>query len=244
MFSPGAEHHASEEPFGHPDGSGSGAGGGASSSSAGGGHRPPDAPSRKDLTRLIERSADGDAVAAEELWRAVYGHLRDIAQRQLRRESYRTCQPTTLVHEAYLRLIGSQPMPFRNRRHFFGAAARAMRQILVDESRRRQALKRGRGRAAVRMHDSSWVIDCEQDGRTPSSRLDALDVLALNEALERLEARDSRLAEIVHLRFFGGLTVEETAELLGLSPRTVASDWAFARAWLSRELATRTGTRA
>lgn len=199
---------------------------------------------QRPLTRLIQLSADGDPGASEELWRAVYQQLRMIALHQLRHESDHPCQPTTLVHEAYLRLIGSQRLDFRNRRHFFGAAARAMRQILVEESRRRRTLKRGGGRKPLSYQDPSAAIGCERDARTPSSQLDMLDLIALSEALDRLEAHSPRLAEIVHLRFFGGLTIAETAELLGLSERTVASDWAFARAWLSRELATRTGTRA
>ncbi len=196
------------------------------------------------LTRLIERSVRGDARASEELWRTVYEQLRVIARRTLRNESQTPCQPTTLVHEAYLRLVGARGLSFRNRRHFFGAAARAMRQILVDESRRRRSLKRGGGQNVIPYEDSPAALNCEQDARTPSSRLDALDLIALSEALDRLEAQDARLAEIVNLRFFGGLTVDETAELLGLSPRTVASDWAFARAWLSRELRAQGGTRA
>ncbi len=195
------------------------------------------------LTVLIQRAADGDSGAAERLWQMVYDHLRAIAVRQLARESDGRLEPTTLVHEAYLRLIGTQRFDFENRRHFFGAATRAMRQILVDESRRRKSLKRGGGREPLSYEQTGAACVCAGDAHTPPSGPDAIDLIALNEALDRLEAYCPRLVEIVHLRFFGGLSIAETAELLDVSPRTVASDWAFARAWLSRELATQSGTR-
>jgi RNA polymerase sigma factor (TIGR02999 family) len=143
----------------------------------------------------------------------------------MRRErSDHTLQPTALVHEAYLRLIDQRGVDWHNRAHFFGIAARMMRRILVDRARRRQAAKRDG--AAYRISGSGDLVEAERDP----------DLLALNRALDGLEALDPRQARIIELRFFGGLTVEETAEVVGISTATVKREWQTARAWLAREL--------
>jgi RNA polymerase sigma factor (TIGR02999 family) len=182
--------------------------------------RPPD----ERVTRLLDAAADGDSGAASDLLPVVYDELRRLARAQLRRESPgQTLQPTALVHEAFLRLVGPADLEWKGRGHFFGAAARAMRRILVERARRRRRIKHG-----GRLHRT----DLEPD------RIEApeqgIDVLALHEALDRLEARDRRKSEVVHLRYFAGLSVEETAAALNLSPTTVKSEWNFARAWLRR----------
>ncbi len=184
-------------------------------------------------TRLLAAAGKGDPLAAEKLWRLVYDELRNLARRYLSSEPS-ACQleTTTLVHEAFLRLVGNDPAHYHNRRYFFAAAARAMRRILIDDARRRGRAKRGGGRAPVSLEDlPAPAMPCSGAGDLPG-----LDLVALGEALDRLEALDARLAEVVYLRFFAGLGVEDTAELLGVSPRTVEKDWAFARAWLKREL--------
>jgi len=156
----------------------------------------------------------------------VYQELRQMAHRQLLRESaHATLDTTTLVHETYLKLVGDRQTPMRNRRYFFGAAARAMRQVLVDAARRRQSLKRGAG-----VRPSTF-----DDARVAAEDL-AAEVVDLDEALRRLAVDYPRQADVVECRFFGGLDVEETAEALDLSPRTVKRDWALAKAWLYREL--------
>jgi RNA polymerase sigma factor (TIGR02999 family) len=163
----------------------------------------------------------------DELFPLVYGELRRIAAREMRREKPgRTLQTTALVHEAYLRLIKDASLSFESRAHFLGIAARAMREILIEHARARAARKRGGG--AVRLTLSDVVAP------VPSP---AIDVLALDEALQRLARLDERHARVVELRYFGGLSVEETAAALDLSPATVKRAWTLARAWLYRELA-------
>lgn len=175
-----------------------------------------------DFTSLIDRARAGDETARDSFWRLVYGELRSLADRELAGErSGHTLQPTALVNEAYLRLAGKGPLLWESRAHFFGAAARAMRQVLVDHAR-----ARGRKKRAGAPLDVSGV---GVDG------LD-LDLLSLDEALDRLEALDPRKARVVALRFFAGLSVREVARLLGVAAGTVSGDWKIAKMWLLREL--------
>jgi RNA polymerase sigma factor (TIGR02999 family) len=185
------------------------------------------------VSRILAAASEGEAKAAEELLPLVYDELRALARRQLAAEPRgQTLQATALVHEAYLRLVKSDPVDWEGRRHFFGAAAQAMRRILIERARRRAAAKHGGGRDRITLDD----IGAAQ-GTAP------IDLLALHEALARLERRDPRMGEIVMLRFFAGLGVEETAAALGLSPRTVKRDWAVARAWLFEEMSGKGKTR-
>jgi RNA polymerase sigma-70 factor, ECF subfamily len=185
-------------------------------------------PARGDVTRLLTDAASGDELAAASLFAIVYDDLRRVAAAALRRErSDHTLQPTALVHEAYLRLAEAPDDGWHNRHHFLATAARAMRRILVDHARSRKAHKRGRGQARVPLDEvdvASPVVDAD------------LDLVALDEALARLAALDPRQARIVELRFFGGLTVEETAAIVDVSTRTVKREWQVARVWLKREM--------
>jgi RNA polymerase sigma factor (TIGR02999 family) len=167
----------------------------------------------------------GDTEARDRLFPLVYEELRQVARRALRRERPdHTLRPTELVHEAFLKL-GAAEVPWQDRAHFFGIAARAMRQILVDHARRRQAGKRGGGMIATTLED----IGAEQS-------LPPEELLALDAALDLLEQQDARLRALVEYRFFGGLSDREIAELLQISERTVNRDWAKARAWLHKEV--------
>jgi RNA polymerase sigma factor (TIGR02999 family) len=180
-----------------------------------------------DITRLLQRWCDGDRKAWDALLPIVYKELRRLAQSQLRAERKgHTLQPTALVHEAYLRLCGQREMQLEHRAHFFGAAARVMRRILVDHARKHRAQKRGGGAALVR--DFADAAEAMVDVR--------FDHEALDEALRMLEAIAPEKARVVELRYFGGLSVPETAECLELSPATVKRHWSFARAWLYRRL--------
>jgi RNA polymerase sigma factor (TIGR02999 family) len=182
---------------------------------------------RTDVTELLGRSRAGDHGARDELFAKVYAELRQIADRFLARErTGLTLQPTDMVHEAYLRLTGGGAASFENRAHFFGAAARAIRRILIDRARARRRARRGGGKRPLPLEAAAALGTGE-----PS-----LDLLALDEALERLAALDPLKAQMVELRFFGGLTADETAAALGTSPSTVAREWRFVRAWLHREL--------
>jgi RNA polymerase sigma-70 factor (ECF subfamily) len=175
---------------------------------------------------LLARVGAGDEAAMAELMPFVYDELHRIAARYMRRERPgQTIQATALVHEAYLRLLKDRAKNWQTRAHFVGIAANAMRQILVERARARGASKRG-GHAARVTVDEGLL-----PGPVPSVDLEALD-----EALERLQRLDPRQARIVELRFFGGLTVEEAAEAMGISPATLKRDWTVARAWLKREL--------
>lgn len=163
---------------------------------------------------------------AAELMPAVYAELRRLAAALSGRlPPGQTLQPTALVHEAYLRLVGDQDPGWEGRRHFFGAAARAMRNILVEQARRKGAQKHGGGGRRVELTEGLAVIEPPVD-----------DLLAVNEAIQKLEAEKPHLAEIVMLRYFAGLSVDETAGVLGMSASTVAREWRFARAWLTRQL--------
>jgi RNA polymerase sigma factor (TIGR02999 family) len=177
------------------------------------------------LTLLLTRWSDGDRGAGEEAMALVYGELHRVAQAYMRHERRdHTLQPTALVHEAFLRLSEGASVNWTDRAHFFRLAARAMRRILTDHARRIRAAKRGGG-GKVPLRESKLMVE----GRD-------LDVLALDEVLGRLAELDPRQATIVELRFFGGLTVEETAATLDLAPITVKRDWRSARAWLKSEL--------
>ncbi len=186
------------------------------------------------VTLLLESAAAGDARSAEALLPLIYDELRRLAAAQLRHEpNGLTLQPTALVHEAYLKLLGGEDIKWNGKRHFFAAAATAMRRILVDRARYYQSEKHGgkMGRAAL---DSAALTIADP---TPSPDDAPVNLLKLNSALERLESNDPRQAEVVMLRYFAGLGVEQTAEALGVSQATVKNDWAYARAWLRRELA-------
>ncbi len=180
-----------------------------------------------EVSRILGAVARGDARAARDLLPLVYDELRRLAAHKLaREEAGQTLQPTALVHEAYVRLVGDGEGPaWEGRRHFFAAAAEAMRRILIDNARRKRAEKRGGGQAR-RDVDLSEVLAPEVGE----------DVLALNEALDKLAAADPPVAELVKMRYFGGLTVKQAAEVLGVSPRTADAYWAYARAWLLTEL--------
>lgn len=182
---------------------------------------------RGEVTALLEAWSRGEEEAPERLIELVYGELRAIAGNYFRRERAAvTLQPTGLVHEAYLKLVDQTRVEWRNRGHFFAVASQAMRRILVDHARARAAEKRGAGAAPV-----SLGVDIAQE--TPVA---PIDVLALDQALGRLAAADPDQARIVELRFFGGLTLEETAESVGRSLATVKREWRTARAFLHREL--------
>lgn len=180
-----------------------------------------------DVTRLLNAASSGDAVAMSSLFDVLYRELRRLAVAAMRAERRdHTLQPTALVHEAFMRLA-DEHTSLQNRHHFFGVAAIAMRRILVEHARARHAAKRGG-------HAPRVAID---DVDVPAAEVaDGLDIAALDDALTRLSAIDGRQARIVELRFFAGLTVEETAAVTGLSPRTVKRDWRMSRAWLRREM--------
>lgn len=181
---------------------------------------------REDVTQVLEQLRNGDERAADKLLPLVYDEFRALARHYLSQERHNhTLQPTALVHEAYMKLVDQSRVDWHGKSHFFAVAAQAMRRILVDHARSRQRDKRGGGRARVVL-DEAVALSPQKDE----------DVLALDEALERLAAIDPRQAKVVELRFFGGLSVEEVAQALGVSKRTVEGDWTFARAWLSREL--------
>jgi RNA polymerase sigma factor (TIGR02999 family) len=176
------------------------------------------------FTVLLQRWQDGDAGAGETLLARVYAELRGLAALWLRDSGGVTLQPTALVNEGLLKLLG-QVGQFESRAHFFGSAARAMRQVLVDAARRRQADKRGGGEAALTL------------GAADAQGADPIDLLLLDDVLRQLEALDARQARIVELRYFVGLSIEETAAALELHPSSVNREWAMARAWLRRALA-------
>ncbi len=178
------------------------------------------------LSRTLQRAIDGDAHASEELLPLVYDQLRSLAKARMRKvPPGNTLQPTALVHEAYLRVAGKEEVNWNSRGHFFAAAAQAMRQILVDQVRRKRAVKHGGDRQRLDVDDLEIAIQGPE-----------LDVLALHQALEKLEKEDPRKAQMVLLRYFGGLDREETANCMDISVRTVDRDWRYVVAWLHREL--------
>ncbi len=179
------------------------------------------------VTRLLLQWTEGDKQALEDLLPLVYDELRRLAKSYLQRERPgHTLQSTALVHEAYMRLV-DQNVSWQSRAHFFGIAAQMMRRILVDHARGKNAAKRGDGACKVTL-DEGLVAQEERD----------VNVLALDEALTKLSAFDLQQSQIVELRFFAGLSIEETAEILKISPATVKRDWAMAKAWLYREMQT------
>ena len=183
-------------------------------------------PSRDDVTALLDAWTRGNPTALNQLLPLVYAELRRIASIQLRNErAGHTLQPTALVHEVYLRLVDQRQVDWRNRAHFFGAAAQLMRRILVDHARRHRADKRGGGAPSVPLEDVSEPVAPE-----------GIPILALDSALERLAKFDGELARIVVLRAFGGLTIDDAAYVLQVSTATVERDWRTAKAWLGREL--------
>ena len=178
------------------------------------------------ITQLLLKWSEGDSSAREKLMPLVYDELRRLASAYLRRERpNHTLQPTALVNEAYLRLVDQQKVEWQNRAQFFGLAARLMRNILVDHARSQQAMKRGGQHYSVSLSRADRVSEKPE-----------IELLALHEALERLATHDQQKGRIVELRFFGGLTIEETAEVLEISHATVERDWKMARAWLRCEL--------
>lgn len=185
------------------------------------------------ITGLLDAAARGNNAARERLWSAIYMELRRVAQHQCKHDQPgRGPHPTTLVHETYIRLVGEKSdREWANRKEFFAAAARAMRAIRIDDARTRGRLKRGGGKRPASLVESSDVADRKSDAESSAEEL-----LALDEALKKLEHQDPRKAEIVNLRYFAGLTQEEIAGVLGLSLRTVVQEWRIARVWLHREL--------
>jgi len=184
------------------------------------------APAESPVTALLVRWRSGDAAALESLIPLVYSELRSLAHHYLRQERPgHTLQSTALVHEAYVRLVGRNPPSLSNRSHFFGVAARLMREILVDHARAERAAKRGGGAPTVALAQANDVPQPEP-----------VDVLMLDAVLTDLARLDERQSRIVELRFFTGLSIDETADALGISPATVSREWTTARAWLHREL--------
>ena len=180
----------------------------------------------QNVTQLLLGWGQGDKEALDRLVPIVYDELRRQAARYLRRERVgHTLQTTALIHEAYLRLVDQKNVHWQNRAHFFGIAAQLMRRILVDHARTKKRAKRGGSDVRVSLGDVQAVVKGKD-----------LDVVALDEALDRLSEIDEQQSKIVELRFFSGLTVEETAEVLGISTATVKRDWSMARAWLHREI--------
>ena len=188
-----------------------------------------------EVTRILSAITSGDPAAGRELLPLVYGELRKLAAHKLRHEKAgQTLQATALVHEAYLRLVdGDDPQRFNGRGHFFAAAAEAMRRILIENARRTQRIKHGGLHERVQLG--------AQEVAAPDGDALPLDIIALDEALIRLEQLDPTKAKLVKLRFFAGLTLEEAAAALEISPATADRYWAFARAWLFRELGGRPG---
>jgi len=183
-------------------------------------------PDVNDVTRILNAIEQGDAKAAGELLPVVYEELRRIAAHKMAGEAPgHTLQATALVHEAWLRLVGSNEQSWQNRAHFFGAAAEAMRRILVDHARRKQSLKRGAGIELQELDESALVLTAPPD-----------ELLAVHEALDQLAAEDATAAELVKLRYFVGMTMEEAASALGLAKRTAENLWTYARVWLHREI--------
>jgi RNA polymerase sigma factor (TIGR02999 family) len=186
---------------------------------------PDDTP--PDVTRLLQAWNDGQPGALDALMPIVYGELHRLAKASLRRERPdHTLQATALVNEAYVRLVGQTRMRWQNRAQFFGTAAQFMRRILVDHARDRLSAKRGAGAPRIELDEA--ILTTQERG---------IDLLALDAALERLEQLDARQGQLVVLRFFGGLTIEEAAEVLEISPATAKREWVTARMWLRRELA-------
>ena len=187
------------------------------------------------VTRLLGELRAGDRRAFEELLPLVYDELHELAERQRRRWSGdETLNTTALVHEAYLRLVDQSTPQWSSRPHFLAVASRAMRQILLDYAKRKRAAKREGGRPHVQLHEIEATLKGGGEVEVTEARSEA--IIALEDSLQRLEQNDPRHSRIVECRFFGGMTIEETAEALGISPATVKRGWAMAQAWLYRDL--------
>ena len=178
-----------------------------------------------DITRLLQEWANGNASALQQLTPLVYDELRRVARRYMRRQQAQTLQTTALAHEVYLRLVDAKGLHWQDRAHFFAVAAQMMRRILVDAARAREAAKRQGGALRVTFKEE-LAVPVPQDA----------NVLAVDGALAALARLDARKARVVELRFFGGLSVEETAEVLKISPESVMRDWRLAKPWLAREM--------
>lgn len=179
-----------------------------------------------ELTRILEEIEHGNAQAAEQLLPLVYSELRKLAAHKMTAEpGGHTLQATALVHEAWIRLVGGNNQRFQNREHFFAAAAEAMRRILVDHARRKKSLKRGSGAVPEEFNEAAIIIAAAPE-----------ELLAVNEALDRLAAEDPPAAELVKLRYFVGMTMEEAASAMSMAPRSAERLWTYARAWLKREI--------
>jgi RNA polymerase sigma factor (TIGR02999 family) len=180
-----------------------------------------------DVTRILEAAQQGDPTAADQLLPLVYDELRRLAAHKMANEAAgQTLQPTALVHEAWLRLVGNENQKWAGRGHFFAAAAEAMRRILIDRARRKRAVRHGGGQQRVDIQETDLASPTDDD-----------QLLAVSEALDKLAAQHKDEAELVKLRYFVGLTNDEAAEVLGISPRTAKYYWTHARAWLYREIA-------
>ena len=187
-------------------------------------------PKGDDITGLLNELTQGKAEAQEPLMMAIHGELRRLAAAHLRRErDDHTLQATALVNEAFLRLVQHTSCSWENRTHFFAIASTMMRRVLVDYARKRNRAKRGGGEAMHELDEEMFLSNQRSD-----------DILELDEALDRLSRLEPRQTRVIELRFFGGLTVEQSAEVLGVSPRTVKNDWNVARAWLHRQLKSKT----
>ncbi len=185
------------------------------------------------MTRLLEELREGDRDAFNELFPLVYDELHRAAERERRRwEGDETLNTTALVHEAYLKLVGQPAPQWQGRAHFLAVASKAMRQILISYAKRRKAAKRGGGTRPVPLHEIEAAL--KGAGEPAEARDEAL--VALDDSLRRLESLDSRQSRIVECRFFGAMTIQDTAEALGISPATVKRSWATAQAWLYRDL--------
>jgi RNA polymerase sigma-70 factor, ECF subfamily len=183
-------------------------------------------PPRQKVTLLLNEWSKGNKEAGDLVIAAIYGELRKLAEGHLRREGdASTLQPTVIVHEAYLRLVGQDLRDWQSRHHFYGIASRLMRQILVDHARARVTAKRGGGQVPLKLNDALDHTDAK-----------ARSVVALDDAVQALATTDPRKAQVIELRYFGGLTVEETAETLGVSVPTIVREARYAEAWLRREM--------
>ena len=185
----------------------------------------------QEISMLLKAWGNGDQAALDRLTPVVYAELHRMARRHMRKERENTLQTTALVHEAYLRLVDAKGLACQDRTHFFALSARIMRRILVDAARARVSAKRGGDAPAL---DHSEAVNLDEIAGSASQR--SVEVLALDQALDDLARVDERKARVIELRFFGGLSVEETAEVLQISPQSVMRDWKLARAWLVREL--------
>jgi RNA polymerase sigma factor (TIGR02999 family) len=190
-----------------------------------------------EVTRLLKRWTEGDASAIDALWPLVHEDLRRLARRQLASErGDHTLQRTALVNEAFIRLSGQRSVEWLNREQFLSLAAKIMRRVLVDYARKRGAVRRGDGAAHVSLHDTQAAFEVDEVQASADFDDDRVDVVAIDSALLRLEGIDATQSHIVELRYFGGLTLEQTADVVGISLASVKREWTMARAWLRREL--------